>query len=65
MENLKQDHLRVKEALDLKKLTYSQLISEKERNVKNLGITLEEVKEKIERTRLRSNSAKKESEEWR
>jgi len=39
--------------------------SEKERNVKNLGITLEEVKEKIGRTRLRSNSAKKESEEWR
>ncbi|EAR87868.2 tetrin A (macronuclear) [Tetrahymena thermophila SB210] len=65
LEKLKDDHQRAKEALDAKKLTYSQLIVEKEKNLDDLRSNLEDVKRRINKTRERELSNKKEANDWR
>ncbi|KAL4476162.1 hypothetical protein ABPG74_009895 [Tetrahymena malaccensis] len=65
LEKLKQDHQRAKEILDTKKLTYSQLIVEKEKNLDDLRQNLEDVKRTINKTRERELSNKKEANDWR
>ncbi|KAL4499687.1 hypothetical protein ABPG72_017227 [Tetrahymena utriculariae] len=65
LEKLKQDHQRAKDTLDAKKLTYSQLIVEKEKNLDDLRQNLEDVKRTINKTRERELSNKKEANDWR